>query len=351
MLLLCGLSALLFACSPTPPIADTDCEPGGNMDPDCRFSNPEDMAATLDEEELIISQFGAMDGSRPGSLVSYDLDTLTITSLFPTGQKEWLNIWGDPDCDPPDQAVFAPHGIDFEELPDGQQMLLVVNHGGRESIEMFEVLTDPTSLEWRGCVIGPGDAYFNDVVAQHTGGFYVTHMMSKQNQVWALFKAGIFGLPSGHVYAWDRLSGFTEVPGTRGAMPNGIEKSLDERYLFVNMYLEGETRKVDLATGEVVGAVQLPGPDNVTWSLNDRLLVASHDAGLVDMTTCQDLESGSCGFSFSIVEIDPQTMTSRTLLSNTGPPMGAATVAVNVGDSLYLGTFAGDRITRARLSD
>ena len=56
------------------------------------------------------------------------------------------------------------------------------------------------------------------------------------------------------------------------------------------------------------------------------------------------IESGSCPLSFAIVAIDPDTLATETIFENTGPPMGAATVAVQRGDELYMGTFAGDRI-------
>jgi hypothetical protein len=64
------------------------------------------------------------------------------------------------------------------------------------------------------------------------------------------------------------------------------------------------------------------------------------------MLACQELEQGNCGFRFRIVAIDTEAMTSRVLLDHAGAPMGAATVALPLGDSVWLGTFAGDRIAR-----
>jgi hypothetical protein len=37
-------------------------------------------------------------------------------------------------------------------------------------------------------------------------------------------------------------------------------------------------------------------------------------------------------------------METEVLLHHAGPPMGAATVALDLGDSLLLGTFSGDRV-------
>jgi hypothetical protein len=57
---------------------------------------------------------------------------------------------------------------------------------------------------------------------------------------------------------------------------------------------------------------------------------------------------GSCPFAFAILSVDPERLESRVVLEHEGSPFGGATVAVAVGPDLYLGTFAGDRIARAR---
>ncbi len=59
------------------------------------------------------------------------------------------------------------------------------------------------------------------------------------------------------------------------------------RYLFINMYLAGEVRKLDLAAAEVVATATLASPDNLTWSQDGTLLVASHTDGLLEFTACQ----------------------------------------------------------------
>jgi hypothetical protein len=88
----------------------------------------------------------------------------------------------------------------------------------------------------------------------------------------------------------------------------------------------------------------VPSPDNITWAADGRLLVASHTGSLGEMMGCNSIESGSCPLSFAIVAIDPDTLATEIVFENAGPPMGAATVAVQRGDELYMGTFAGDRI-------
>jgi sugar lactone lactonase YvrE len=157
----------------------------------------------------------------------------------------------------------------------------------------------------------------------------------------------LFDSDVGFVYRWSRDDGWSKVPGTDAPFPNGIELSPDGQSIYVNIYLGDEVRHIDLNSGELLGRVDVAQPDNITWSSDGRvLLVASHVGSLSDSTACMELEEGNCGMPFEIVALDPKTLERRTLLANAGPPMGAATVAVQVGPDLWLGTFAGDRMTR-----
>jgi streptogramin lyase len=186
-------------------------------------------------------------------------------------------------------------------------------------------------------------------VADDAGGFFVTQTMPKDSQISAMLKGALFGSNTGFVYRWNPADGFTKVPGSEGSYPNGIEKSADGRYLYINMYLAGEVRKLDLSTGEVVASAAVSSPDNSTWSSDGLLLVASHTDGFFELTACQGLEQGSCGFAFEIVALDPVNLEATVIVANRGAPMGAATVALEMDGELYLGTFAGDRIARTQL--
>ncbi|MEQ9002933.1 MAG: hypothetical protein RIE74_05160 [Pseudomonadales bacterium] len=301
---------------------------------------------------LMVSQFGDLEGGRAGSLVAYDPATGDIRPLFPaatlTADVDGPR-WGDAACPPPPLDTFAPHGIDIERLDSGAHALYVVNHGGRESVEMFEVADDGVvlTLRWRGCVLAPEQGFFNDLVVLRDGGFWVSQMFPRDaNMIWTLLRMRVLGHTPGFAYHWQRGRGFQELPGTRVAFANGIEKSADERLVFLNSYFGDSVIRVDTATGEETGRAPVSSPDNVSWSPTGELLVASHHGSLTDTLACQSLAEGSCGFRFQIIAIDPDTMAQRLLLEHEGPPMGAATVALPLGDQVYLGTFAGDRIAR-----
>ncbi len=353
-IVLIAFTAALAACSAEHPPIET-CEPGDGIIPDCRFQNPEDLVPSPDGRFLIISQFGSMEGGRAGSLVALEPETTRLETLFPvegasagTGGE----TWGDPDCPPPPVASFSPHGIDIERLDSGAHALYVVNHGGRESIEMFEVREDgDVSLTWRGCVLAPEQGFFNDVVVLRDGGLWVSHMYPRDaNVLWTALRMQFTGHSPGFAYHWSGDGGFQPIPGSESRFANGVEKSADERYLFVNEYFGDAVKKVDVRTGEVAGSAEVSSPDNLAWSPDGALIAASHVAPLGDLMSCQELETGSCGFRFQVVAIDPEIMTTRVVLDHAGPPMGGATVALPHGEWLWLGTFAGDRIARAPVS-
>ena len=246
---------LVAGCSdPQPPI--TTCEAGAGMTPDCRFRNPEDLAVVPGGGALLVSQMGQMDGSELGNLAFYEPGG-GIRVLFPSGSVADRRDWGAADCPPPAPAAFSPHGIDLVQRADGEWMLLVVNHGGRESVEFFalEQSDGALGLRWQGCAEGPDQAAFNDVAGRADGGFYVTQMFPQDSQMLSVLKGALFGSDTGHVYDWNPADGWSVVPGSEGPFPNGVSLSRDGQALYINMYLAGEVRKLDLESGEVTGGL------------------------------------------------------------------------------------------------
>ena len=80
-------------------------------------------------------------------------------------------------------------------------------------------------------------------------------------------------------------------------------------------------------------------PDNVVVAEDGSLWVAGHHQFVGDFS-CTDIE-GACPWQYSVARIDPATMEGEILFTHEGPPMGFATVALPVGDRLYLGSAAG----------
>jgi hypothetical protein len=344
----------LTACLPSiEPILS--CEARGNARPLCGFQNPEDLVVLPALHALIVSEYGNMAERGPGQLSRLDLATEERTVLFRAGGAASAEDgWGDPACPgPPEQ--FSPHGIDLiERKADARLALLVVNHGEREAVEFFEVLDadGPARVEWRGCAIPPEGSWLNEVAALPSGGFFVSHMMPRRGAVGQAFefaKAGLLGLASGHVIEWSPKAGFSIVPGSETVFPNGVEVSADGNALYINSTLGGSVRGIDLETGRLLGEVEIESPDNLAWTADGHLLVASLTAPTLELQACGALEAGACPGSFEIWSLDPDGFAAEIVYESDGVTMGAGTVGLLVGGELFVGSFAGDRILRVQL--
>ena len=331
-----------------------ECDAVGPARPVCGFQNPEDLELLPDGGALLVSEFGAMDGSRSGALARLELASDARSVLYRGGDGGAATPgWGDPACPGPPPPEMSPHGIHLSRREDGALQLLVVNHGGRESIELFEV-QDPSgdALAWRGCAVAPPGSWLNDVVALPEGGFLATQMMPRRGslgQVFEYLKAGGLGLRTGHVLAWEPASGFAPLRGTETAFPNGIALSADGSTIFLNSSTGGKVHRIDRATGSLEASAEVAGPDNSTWAPDGRLLVASFTGPLWETLRCDGIEHGACPVAFEIVAVDPETLETETVYRGGGAPMGAGTVGLRVGDELFVGSFAGDRILRVDL--
>lgn len=318
------------------------CEPVGDMTPHCGFRNPEDLKKIPGHPVLVVSEMGEMvDPAAKG--------TLSVFEIEPPGRSEIAidlsespEIWADPSCPLP--SHLNPHGIDLVERPDGRLALWVVNHGGRESIEVFELSREDETwtATWRGCAIPPGEPFLNDVAGLTDGGFVTTHMWDQGNSMIGVGLRFLLGMDTGFVWEWSPETGFAKLEGTDGSFPNGIAVSKDGRYLFVNRYMGGETTKYDRVAGETVAAVEIRQPDNVTIDGEGHLWVPGHHQSMTSLD-CGNGD-GPCLWQYSVMRIDPSTMKGEVVIEHEGPPMGFATVALVAGDTLYLGSALGDRI-------
>jgi hypothetical protein len=333
--------------------AAPECRPLGNAKPLCGFRSPEDIAPLPGAKALIVSEFGGMQDATAGALSLLDLASAKRSVLFRGGNAKAAATegWGEPVCPGAPGAGFSPHGIDVAPRPDGRLQLAVVQHGGRESIELFEVLGSGREwkLAWRGCIVAPEDAWLNDVVLLPDGSLITSHMASRAGGA-PKIQSGEAG--PGHALRWRAGEGFRELAGTRGALPNGVEVSPDGAKLFLNVTNANEVRRIDLASGRVEARAAVLSPDNSTWAPDGALLVASlRPTGGIDFSRCQDTAGGPCPIDFAIVAVDPASMLTRELYRGDGVTMGAGTVGLRVGRDLYVGSFAGDRVLRVRLEE
>jgi len=334
-------------------LAASGCEAKGPVRAICGFQNPEDLVALPGGAAILVSEYGAMEGDRPGDLALFVLETEARRVVFRGGDADGAeSSWGDPTCPGPPPPAFSPHGIHLSTRPDGAHQLLVVQHGGRESIEFFEVQGSGQDFDvsWRGCVVAPHDAWLNSVAALPEGGFVTTNMMPRSAAGEDLAEAFVRGDLRGYVLEWQPERGFQILKGTIGPMPNGIEVSADGRKIFLNSAGDGEVRRIDRTSGTIEARVAVPALDNARWAPDGRLLVASVLAAVDGFQDCLELAAGeNCPMPFQIVAVHPESMQTEVLYTNPGSPMGGGTVGLQIGRELFIGSFAGDRILRVDL--
>lgn len=342
---LIALLSLVAGCSsPLPPI--TDCEPRGDIEPVCGMATPEDIAALPDGRHLLLAHFGHM-GERSGSISLFDTRTGESTPLFPAPGAVTAvagEPWGQADCTEPPGDSFGPHGTHLHRLEDGRWRFLVVNHGSREAVELFEWLPDetPPQLAWRGCVVAAPGTLMNDVVGLDNGDLVYSKMFDPADSL-ALPKSAL-GIPTGELWRWSAADGLAPLPATASAYPNGLEIDAANEYVYANMYMEQQVLQVRLSDGEVTARYDIPNADNSAWGSDGRLWVTTHDMGVRAILDCFDHPDDPCPGGFVIVALDPASGAFEPVFRHEGPPMGAATVAVPQAGRVYMGSFVGDRM-------
>ena len=332
------------------------CGVHGDVEILCGTRSPEDLELTPDGKYLIVSQFVNGRGGTAGEgagLMLFDLAKKTFSKLPITADPK--KDWGDPACPGPIGAGLAPHGISLLKRNGGAIQLFVVNHGSRESIEMFEFeqTGGASNLVWHGCV--PSTQAFNDVAALPDGRFIATHPTALQQPAPPPGQAkapqtpatDIFsGQPSGYVSRWTPGKGEAELPGTRAGYPNGVLVSSDGRFMYFNAWTAKEVHKYDLKQGKETGVVKLGFmPDNITWTSKHTMLAAGVKGARGD---CPAGSGTPCIQAFGIAEIDPAKMEAKTVFDSEGKGalISGVSVALQSGSSIYIGAFQGDRIVK-----
>ena len=321
------------------------CDPGEGMTPICGFHNPEDLAAAPDSPWLLVSQFpeNPREQEDSGDLIAFHTEDGRRVPLFPAEKAVGAARFGEPGCSAaPEARSFSPHGIDL----DGDR-LYVVNHGGREAIEIFEFSPgDPPALRWGGCVPLPDGVMANDVVGLGDGSFLATHFMPKAATPVTMLRV-MMGWSTGEVLAWSPEQGWQAVPHTEDSAPNGIEVSPDGRQVYYASWGRGALVRVD-RNGGMRREVELGfHVDNLTWTPDGRLLAAGQSGPTSAIASCPEKPGGTCGMPFVVVAVDPDRLEVTPVLEHDPPIIGgAASVALQHRGVLWVGTFSGDRLLR-----
>lgn len=166
---------------------------------------------------------------RCGRLYVVNTKDRSCTELFP------YNVTIDVDekiyglTDGLDLTALRPHGLDVGAGPDDQPTLYVVNHGGKESVEVFKIDLRGSypSLTWTGSVTLPAGLWGNDVACLEGGGFVVSSSFDIGEGMQTAFARMRAGEPSGSVAEWSPSIGWKILAGGYLNSANGVAVSSD----------------------------------------------------------------------------------------------------------------------------
>src|SRR5579859_7759494 len=139
--MLLTLAGAALAQQPPPPSGPPlmACGVHGDVEVLCGTHSPEDLELAPDGKYLIATQFVNLGrtGSAGFGMALYDLAKKTFTKMAVTDDPD--KSWGDAACPGPIGDALVSHGESLKKRRDGKWALYVVNHGGRQSIEMYEL--------------------------------------------------------------------------------------------------------------------------------------------------------------------------------------------------------------------
>ncbi len=346
-----ALASLTLLAGPGP--APDDCQALGTVQFVCLSATAEDLVAVPGTDWIVVS----------GVLRAVNLRDRREIPLFSADPMPDRARY--PSCPGPldgpelaDQKVSA-HGINLRPGAGGRHTLYVVHHSGRESVEVF--LLDgrgaTPSVTWIGCALSPEGVLGNSVAVLPNDGFALTNFLSQSLGGWSGEKGAAVraklahGETTGEVWEWNPGRGWSKVPGSEGAGPNGLEASPDGKWYYIAEW--GAQRLIKLSRGDpnpTQRTIPLDfHPDNLRWQ-RDGSLLAAGQRGTVEAVLNDCLTRNDCrGIATSVASVDPATLEARELVHAypTNEYFAAGTTGLRVGNEIWVGsTYHGTRIAR-----
>lgn len=311
--------------------AAESCDPDGDVQFVCGVESPEDLI-TIPGTPWVIASGRISDDD--GYLYGVDTRDHSSTVLYPGGTSSIApNLTRYRECPGAPTASFQPHGVALREGDGNLHTLYVVAHGERESVEVFSLDASGAmpALTWIGCVVAPEGVSLNSVTS--LPGAAETIVVTN------------FVVAGGELWEWSANAGWSEVPGSASAGPNGVVSSPDGNWLYIGGW--GSESLIKLSRGrmpvEVASAPVGFHVDNVRWAPDGTLLVAGqHDAPGSSIGPCLR-SGGSCeGIASRAAKVHPETLVVEQLVDYASNELlKFGTVAIQVGDEIWVGGIAG----------
>jgi len=219
----------------------------------------------------------------------------------------------------------------------------------RDAVQLFELVDGGDMLRWQGCIRYPGHAIGNDLAWLDGDSLLATRFVRADtpDEIQHGILLGSLRFETGDVLTWSRGGGWSPVPHTSAAIPNGIAVARDgQAFYFAD---SGHWRVAVVPRnggGNEIRYVEVGGaPDNLTISASGRILaiVVTLSGDLPFPAIC-GFRGRTCRTGWAVWEIDPDTRSAAEILAGTGERIASVPVALEVGDFLLLGSIGDNRV-------
>jgi len=319
-----------------PPMNDCATAASSRLKLICNQQSPEDLVVVPGGQWVVASAYtgSGVNLIRVSDRVSHRAYP-TVAGRRRIDEKKYPACPGPPDTVP--NARFTTHGLWLQPGPATVHTLYVVGHGTRESVEVFELDTRPATplLTWVGCVIAPEPIGLNSVRGLPDGGLIATNFLARNVTPEGRLRM-LDGEKNGELWEWHAAGGWKKVPGSEAAGANGIEISNDGKWYYVAAW--GSQSFFRLSRGTATperDEIRLGfRVDNIRWG-QDGSLYAVGQTGSREVTDTSSV----------VVKINPDTLAVREVYRRPDDvTFRFGTVAVEVGNELWVGSYQGDRI-------
>jgi len=352
-LLIFAATTMLTSCTMPQPTGRgaESCESRGSLGFLCGAQRPEDVVRIPGTRWLVFSGFSNGAGLELVDTAAHSMRPLTFESADANSMEAWSQ------CEtPPDLATFNTQGLSIRDVGGMQSRLHVVNHGNRESVEVFSI--DASSpeprLTWTGCILMPPGLAANSVATFPDGAVLVTVLTHPGRTITDFWRGEI----TGAVYAWTpgepafHLVRGTELPGN-----NGLETSRDGKEFYVIAF--GWRSVVVFSRqdpSQPRARALAPGfmPDNIHWD-EGRLLLAGMQYDEPACGGTRKIINGKaddmrCHRGYTVAQFDPEFLTfSIVAYAEPDPDFNGVSAASVVDGELWLASYQSDRVAWRRL--
>jgi len=305
--------------------------------------NVEDVARIPGTPWLVGS--GMTSRSHPtGALHLIDTAAMTWRRVAPDARRPRPDAtYGE--APPPDPDAFDAHGVALRPGDDGVHTLYVVNHGGREAIEVFAVDArgEAPELTWVGGVLQDENVWGNACAPLPDGGIVATNYLDLTDA--EAFDKVYAGRVTGNLKEWHAGEGWIDVPGSEMSAPNGVEASSDGAWLFANSWAARKVIRV-ARPGRPAARAEVDVdllPDNVKWGADGRLLIAGHRSVPADVFAAFN-DGDIANVPWTVIRVDPESLAVEEVARVDHETFGCVATGLDVGDDLWVASPRSDRV-------